>query len=84
MGWLAVVWGGCAPVSLFFCTRTRFLEPNAMLVFRIFAAIWAGPLVAAAALITAAISMLASTLGAEQTASALAWWRTAHTDADIG
>ena len=82
IGWLAAVWGGCAPLSLFFCARTRFLEPNAMLVFRVFAAIWVGPLVAVTALTTAAISVLASGLGAERTAAALAWWRTTRTDAD--
>ena len=75
IAWLAAVWGACAPVSLLYCVRTRFLEPNQMLVFRLFAAVWVGPLLTLVALLTAVAALLARGAGAERAAEALAWWR---------
>jgi hypothetical protein len=76
--WAAVlvVYGASAPLALAFALRTGFLpRGDPIVVLRLPAVLWIGPLVALVAAGCAVGVLVARGAGAERAAAALAWWR---------
>ena len=74
----AVVYGACAPLAIFWARRVGFLPAgDPIVLLRLPAVVWIGPLLALFAVASAAAALAAHAVGADRSERALAWWREA-------